>query len=130
LMPKVCGRIFNMHPNQMGWKNVRFDFENGRLAYSDRLGEKEILFGFGYKKPFKYIGTKSNIRSDASSNEYEAQASAAWINERTLAIYVYITDDVVNYLHLNAAFDDNRVTMLIKTMDVHYSRSGYMYGYN
>jgi len=127
----VSQQSYALYPNKAGWLNLRFTFDGnkGKLVYTNRRGEKEISFGLGYNEQFVFTDYIRQFGSE--STDIETQGSAAWIDERTLAVYLYFTDEDVAFMRLNAVFDKDRITLLIKPTEhpVAEDYSGYMYGY-
>ena len=132
---RVSGHTYALYPNKSGWLNARFEFsgysekgDTGKLVYTNRRGAYEIDFGMGYNIPF--IFSDFNRLYGSERTECEAHGSAAWIDNRTLALYLYFTEEEESYLRLNAVFDGNRLTILIKQGEGNMRQyGGYMYGY-
>jgi len=115
----VCGKTYRLFANDSGWSDVRFEFEadGGRMIYTNTRGKKEIPFGFGKQAGFKFPETHfpGDTFDVPGGKEYEAWASAGWVDERTLSILCHLTDDYCGNLRINAVFDGTRVTILLKS---------------
>ena len=106
----------------------------GRIVYSNRRGDnKEIPFGFGAQERFSFPETHypGLELGKPAGRGYEAHASAGWVDERTLSILCYITDDYCGSLRINAVFDGNRVTLFLKKTAEFFldDYEGWCYGY-
>lgn len=127
---QVSGKIYALFPNNPGWRHARFEFGGnaGKLTYVNRHGEFEILFGMGYNVKFIFKDFKRLFGPPGCN--CEAYGSAAWIDSRTLAVYLYFTDEEESFMRLNAVFDGERTTILVKSHEgVMTDYGGYMYGY-
>ena len=118
LSAAVSGKLYKLHPNEAGWRDVRFVFSGseGRMVYTNCRGTKEIPFGFGTAKPFVFPETHySGLRIGAPRGAgYASQASAGWVGGRTLFILCYLVDDHLGSLRVNAVFDGERITLCMK----------------
>jgi len=113
----VSGIKYRLNPNPMGISHVRFTFEGkaGRMEYKNATGEHCINFGFGSyiegKFPEKhYYGEQIGKQSGSC---YDCVASAAWADERTLIIHVYIVDIYCGTLKINVTFKENEISLLM-----------------
>ena len=127
----IAGRTYKIHPNKSGWEAVRFEFSNGpsgqtgQLHYTNRRGDKIIEFGMGHAIPFAFPEEQGN--ASAAVNGCDTYVNGGWIDDRTLGIYVY--NITAGYMHLNAVFEGDTVTILIKPQDGYRNDyGGYMYG--
>jgi len=127
IIVEVAGKTYKMHPNKSGWKTVRFEFsaDEGKLCYSNRRGDKEIVFGIGKSIPFQF--PEEPDRAANIDLPYDTHTNAAWIDNRTLAVSIY--NIAAGYMHLNAVFNNNELTILIRPLTGYRTDyGGYMYG--
>jgi len=131
---EVAGRTYKMHPNKSGWQTVRFEFtgdsgtvgQTGQLFYTNRRGDKKIAFGIGHSIPFAFP-EEPGIHLATVDGIYNTYINGGWIDDRTLAIYVY--DISTGFMQLNAVFEGDAVTILIKPQEGYRKDyGGYMYG--
>jgi len=63
---------------------------------------------------------------------YETHASAGWVDDNTLSVQCWLTDDYCGNLRVNAHFDGGRVTLYLKKAAEFFLEDyqGWMYGYN
>jgi len=132
----VSGKTYNLFANASGWSDVRFEFEanGGRMIYTNKRGTKKIPFGFGKQAGFNFPETHfpGNTFDVPGGKEYEAWASAGWVDHRTLSILCHLTDDHCGNLRLNAVFDGDRVTILLRKSAERFlmDYEGWVYGYS
>jgi hypothetical protein len=94
---------------------ARFDFsgDEGTMKYTNATGEHELRFGIGnYVEgifPETYYFWKRIGESGGRGFRYKA--SAAWFNANSLTIYLYIIDDSLGTLKINAYFEDDHLTL-------------------
>jgi len=123
----VAGKVYRLHPNKSGWKNVCFDFseKTGKISYSNRRGNKELIFGLGHAIPFEF--PDKAVRPGTEDLPHDTYTNGAWIDERTLGVSVY--DISAGFMHLNAVFKGDEVTILICPLTGYRGDyGGYMYG--
>jgi len=128
---EIAGRTYKLQPNKSGWQTARVEFSDspagqiGQLHYTNRRGNKTIEFGLGHAIPFAFP-EEPGIAS-ATVNSYDTYANGAWVDDRTLGIYVY--NIAAGYMHLNAVYEGDAVTILIKPQEGYRKDyGGYMYG--
>jgi len=132
----VSGKTYNLFANASGWSDVRFEFkaDGGRMIYTNKRGKKEIPFGFGKQAGFGFPETHfpGDTYNVAGGKEYEAWASAGWVDHRTLSILCHLTDDHIGNLRINAVFDGDRVTILLRKSAEGFlmDYEGWVYGYS
>lgn len=118
LSEKVNGKTYVMNENPMGIKDVCFSFheDEGTFTYTTDRGIHRIDFGFGYNKKGDFPETHySGTRIGTPKNTgYEMHASAAWCDEKTLLMVVYITDDYLGSLKMYAVFDGESIQIAMK----------------
>jgi hypothetical protein len=122
-----AGKVYRLHPNKSGWKNVCFDFseKTGKISYSNRRGSKELIFGLGHAIPFEF--PDKAVRPGIEDLPHDTYTNGAWIDERTLGVSVY--DISAGFMHLNAVFKGDEVTILICPLTGYRGDyGGYMYG--
>jgi len=127
LTAAIAGREYKLQPNKSGWKTVCFEFcdDIGKIIYDNRRGTKEIQFGIGKSIPFQFPDDPG--RAGPVDLSYDTHTNAAWINDRTLALCIY--NITAGYMHLNAVFEGDEVTILIKPLEGYRGDyGGYMYG--
>jgi CubicO group peptidase (beta-lactamase class C family) len=126
----VSGKTFKLVPNKAGWKTVRFDFagDTGKIAFTNRRGEKELPFGMKRAVPVKFPDAPNPRGWVAGGLDFDTFISAGWIDDRTLAVYAYGTGS--GYMQINAVFmEDGRITICIKPLEGYRGDyGGYMYG--
>jgi hypothetical protein len=104
---------YALEENQMGITRMRLSFngDQGTWEYTNGQGDKKLRFGIGRVLSGKFpqrnyfgeqIGTVAGI-------EYECLASAAWIDEQTLNMEVYITDIYLGGLRITFAFKGEEI---------------------
>jgi len=128
-MTDTTSLTYHMRPNEAGWRYLKFNFlsDGGTLEYTNRRGTYVIPFGFGHNKPFVFKDFSRLFGN--GPNECEAHASAGWINEHTLAIYIYCNDEEEAYIKLNAAFISEKIVLYIKsTNGILRDYANYIYG--
>ncbi|MFN8440298.1 MAG: serine hydrolase [Caldilineaceae bacterium] len=104
----VNGAWYALEENPMGISRMRlvFDGDQGAWEYTNKQGDNRLLFGIGRMVAGKfpqrnYFGEQIGV---ASGIPYECLASAAWVDEQTLNLEVYITDDYLGGLRISFAF--------------------------
>lgn len=127
---EISGKTYKLHPNKSGWLQARFEFtgDMGKLIYTNRRGNKEIIFGMGHAVPFLFPEAP-NPRAGTPGEQFDIYTSGGWADERSLIIHVY--DIASGFMQLQAVFDGNSVTMAIRPTDGYRGDyGGYMYGEN
>ena len=110
---EVNGAWYALEDNPMGITRMRLSFkeDQGTWEYTNGQGDNVLRFGIGRVLPDKFpqrnyfgeqIGSIPGV-------EYECLASAAWIDERTLNMEVYITDNHLGGLRISFAFKGEEI---------------------
>jgi CubicO group peptidase (beta-lactamase class C family) len=104
---------YALEDNPMGITRMRLSFrgDQGTWEYTNGQGDNVLPFGIGRVLCGKFpqrnyfgeqIGSTPGI-------EYECMASAAWIDEQTLNLEVYITDNYLGGLRISFAFKGEEI---------------------
>ena len=102
-----------MGQNRMNISSVQFVFgkDFGIMNYTNKTGTHEIRFGIcKYEDEIKqfpethYFGRQIGIPKGSG---YRYKASGAWFDEESLVIYLYVIDDYLGTLKINARFLEN-----------------------
>lgn len=114
ILEKVNGTTYELDPNPMGIKWVRFDFDcdAGTFNYENKQGVKSLPFGIcrnefslfpeeGYSD---LIGTYG-----VPGHKYECAASGAWTDSLKFKIKVQIIDKYFGALGMTFGFRDDRI---------------------
>ena len=113
IVSEVNGAWYALEDNPMGITQMRLSLEEdqGTWEYTNGQGDNVLRFGIGRMLSGKFpqrnyfgeqIGSVSGI-------EYECMASAAWIDEKTLNMEVYITDIYLGGLRISFAFKGEEI---------------------
>jgi CubicO group peptidase (beta-lactamase class C family) len=113
----IDGAWYALEENPMGITRMRLSFQGdqGAWEYSNGQGDNLLRFGIGrmvcgnfpQRNYFgEQIGTVTGV-------EYECMASAAWSDEQTLNLEVYITDDYLGGLRISFAFKGDEIGVLM-----------------
>lgn len=114
---KLINRVtFQMQDNVMGITKLRLEFagEQGRLCYTNLQGDKELPFGLGHNSfgLFPQEGYSDEIGSiPAKGNYYQCAASAGWIENNKLRIFVQIIDRYFGNIIMTLAFRDGTIAL-------------------
>jgi len=114
---EVDGVWYAMEDNPMGITRMRLSFQGdqGTWEYANGQGDNVLRFGIGRLLSGKFpqrnyfgeqIGSSPGV-------EYECQASAAWIDEQTLNMEVYITDIYLGGLRTSFAFKGEEISVFM-----------------
>ncbi len=116
---EIDGAWYSLDDNPMGISRTRLSFapglSEGMWEYTNGQGDNELRFGIGRVLPGTFpqrnycgeqIGSIPGI-------EYDCLASAAWIDEWTLNVEVYITDIHLGGLRMSFAFKGNEIGVLM-----------------
>jgi len=126
---QITNHVYKLHPNKPGWQQVKFGFTQnnvGQIHYTNRRGNKIISFGLGHAIPLLFPDQPMRHPNFVEVPP-DTYAGGAWVNERTLVINIY--EVAVGFLQLQAVFDKNNVTILLKPQDGYRKDyGGYMYG--
>lgn len=104
---------YALEENVMGITRMRLAFngDQGTWAYTNGQGDNVLQFGIGRMQAGKFpqrnyfgaqIGSVPGI-------EYDCLASAAWIDERTFNLEVYITDNYLGGLRISFVFKGEEI---------------------
>lgn len=109
IVPAIQGRRIPLSENPMGILYLTFTFEDdkGCMAYENSTGKKVLTFGFGrnYLADFPEEGYPDmDIRDFTPGNYYPAATSAAWLDERTLAIRSFMIGKHLAALYITVGF--------------------------
>lgn len=110
---EVNGAWYALEDNPMGITRMRLSFEGdqGTWEYTNDQGDKVLKFGIGRMvsgtfPQRNYFGEQIGT---VSGKEYECLASAAWIDEKTLNMEVYITDIHLGGLRISFGFKGEEI---------------------
>ncbi|MFT5369147.1 MAG: CubicO group peptidase (beta-lactamase class C family) [Candidatus Latescibacterota bacterium] len=110
---EVDGAWYALEENPMGITRMRLSFKGdlGTWEYTNGQGDNVLPFGIGHllsgKFPQRnYFGEQIGT---VSGREYDCLASAAWIDEKTLNMEVYITDIHLGGLRVSFAFKGEEI---------------------
>jgi hypothetical protein len=110
---EVDGAWYNLEDNPMGITKMRLSFKGNRgtWEYSNEQGDKVLQFGIGRQVAGKF--PQSNYFGEqigaVPGIEYDCTISAAWIDEQTLNMEVYITDTYLGGLRISFAFKGEEI---------------------
>lgn len=109
----VNGAWYTLEDNVMGITRMRLSFngEQGTWEYTNGQGDNVLPFGIGRvlagKFPQRnYFGAQIGV---IPGSTYECLASAAWINEQTFNLEVFITDHYLGGLRVSFAFKGEEI---------------------
>lgn len=102
---QVHSHIYRFAENPMGIINARIDFDDDKnvIEYEKNNHKYKLFFGMG-----------KNISGKFPEYDYNCISSGAWINEKTLVINCYITDDDFGTLVITLNFDGKSLTVDMK----------------
>lgn len=113
----VNGAWYTLEENPMGITRMRLSFngDQGTWEYSNGQGDNLLRFGIGQvlsgKFPQRnYFGEQIGV---ASGIPYDCLASAAWSDEQTFNLEVYVTDDYLGGLRISFAFKGEEIGVLM-----------------
>lgn len=112
-MADVDGVWYELEDNPMGITRMRLSFEGnqGTWEYTNDQGDNVLLFGVGKMVAGKfpqrnYFGEQIGQIPGVA---YDCLASAAWVDEQTLNMEVYITDNHLGGLRISFAFKGDEI---------------------
>jgi hypothetical protein len=115
--PEVSGAWYALEDNPMGITRMRlsFDGDGGAWEYTNAQGDNELQFGLGRlvsgEFPQRnYFGEQIGV---VPGLEYDCLASAAWIDEHTLNMEVYVTDIHLGGLRMSFAFEGDEIAVFM-----------------
>lgn len=101
----------------MGITRMRLCFQGdeGRWEYRNGQGDNVLHFGVGRLLPGKfpqrnYFGEQIGLIPGV---EYECLASAAWVDEQTFNLEVYITDIYLGGLRVSFVFKESEIAVFM-----------------
>ncbi len=107
VIQQVHSHIYRFAENPMGIVNARIDFDKDRsvIEYEKNSQKYKLYFGIG-----------KNVSCKFPEYNFDCICSAAWLNEQTLIINCYITDDDFATLVITLRFknDGKNVTVEMK----------------
>ncbi len=114
---EVSGIWYTLAANPMGITRTRltFDDNQGTWEYTNDQGDNVLHFGIGQMVADKfpqrnYFGEQIGT---SPGRPYECLASAAWVDEQTLNLEVYITDVYLGGLRVSFAFKGDEVSIFM-----------------
>lgn len=105
IVNQVHSHIYRFAENPMGIINARIDFDDDKnvIEYEKNNHKYKLFFGIG-----------KNISSKFPEYDYNCISSGAWVDESTLVINCYITDDDFGTLVITLNFDGKSLTVDMK----------------
>lgn len=120
---------YKLQENQMRISDVEFSINDkiGTMTYTNATGNHTIKFGFGdyVYDIFPEMGYYGNQIGVAKDGGYEYKASAAWFDDDSLIIYLYVIDDYFGTLKINVRFKDNEIVIQMSK-----SAEWFLHGYD
>jgi len=114
---EVNGAWYALEDNPMGITRMRLSFrdDEGTWEYTNGQGDNVLRFGIGRTLSGRfpqrnYFGGQIG---SAPGIEYECLASAAWIDDQTLNMEVYITDIHLGGLRISFAFKGDEISVFM-----------------
>ena len=113
----VNGAWYALEDNPMGITRMRLTFngEQGTWEYTNGQGDNLLHFGIGRMlsgtfPQRNYFGKQIGV---IPGTEYACLASAAWIDEQTINLEVFITDDYLGGLRISFAFKGDEISIFM-----------------
>jgi CubicO group peptidase (beta-lactamase class C family) len=117
VVSEVDGAWYALEDNPMEITRMRLSFEGdqGTWEYTNDQGDNVLRFGIGRQVSGKfpqrnYFGGQIGT---VPGTEYECMASAAWVDESTLNLEVYITDIHLGGLRISFAFKGEEISVFM-----------------
>jgi len=134
---KLSGKTFKLEENPMDIKWIRFNFTDDvcTLDYENKTGEKTVKFGMckNVFDRFPEEGYSDLVGGQyAKGNFYKSATSAAWLEDRKLAVHVQAIDKYFGRLFMLFSFkDENTVGIKMKSSAENFflEYNGYAAGY-
>lgn len=108
LAPNVNGVWYGLEDNPMGITRTRLSFQGdqGTWEYTNAQGDNVLHFGIGRMVSDKFPQRNYFAEQIGSipGTPYDCLTSAAWVDEQTLNLEVYITDIYLGGLRISFAF--------------------------
>lgn len=105
--------VFDQNPMGLQWCRFTFDGDGGVMEYENATGVKQLLFGFGHNviDRFPEEGYPDMEMVDFTpGNYYPCATSAAWQEERRLAIKTFMIGKHLGALYITIGFrEDGKV---------------------
>ena len=112
---KINGKTYTLRLNQMGIKNIRFEFDGdcGVLYYDTIRGAKKLPFGMGHNIETTFPETHYQDRQIGipANREFYAICSAVWTDENTILVRPYIADNCFGNAWMYFTFEGNSVSV-------------------
>lgn len=112
---KINGKTYTLRCNQMGIKNIRFEFEGdeGVLYYDTIRGAKKLPFGMAHNIECSFPETHYQDRQIGipADREFKAICSAVWTKENTLLVRPYIIDNCLGNAWMYFTFKGDSVSV-------------------
>ncbi len=116
---RINGKTFVLKDNPMGITEfcLKFNDDCGELIYKNAQGDKRLKFGIG-KNEFSLFPEEGYSREvggiKQEGNYYKCAASAAWIEEKKLAVKVQIIDEYFGKLQILISFkNEGEISILM-----------------
>ncbi len=107
----INGKTYKMNSNRMGITEitVKLNGDSGEFIYKNAQGDKCLKFGIG-RNEFSLFPEEGYSREvggvEQEGNYYKCAASAAWIEDKKLAIKVQVIDEYLGKLNILMSFKD------------------------
>ena len=112
---KINGKTYTLRCNQMGIKDIRFEFEGdeGVLYYDTIRGAKKLPFGMAHNIECSFPETHYQDRQIGipADREFKAICSAVWTKENTLLVRPYIIDNCLGNAWMYFTFKEDSVSV-------------------
>ncbi len=111
----VNGKTYTLRCNQMGIKDIRFEFEGDRgvLYYDTIRGAKKLDFGMAHNVETTFPETHYQDRQIGvpADREFKAICSAVWTADHTLLVRPYIIDNCFGNAFMYFTFEGDTVSV-------------------
>ena len=112
----VNGKQYVLENNKMGIKrlSITLDKDGGKLVYENAQGEKELHFGIlkNVITEFPEDGyANMQIGRSPAGYRHPCAVSAAWLDDRALAIKVHMVGNHLGGLYIRLGFSGERVSL-------------------
>lgn len=110
---QINGAWYALEDNPMGITRLRLSFtgDRGTWEYTNAQGDKTLDFGLGRMVSGKFPQTNhfGEQIGVVPGTAYDCLASAAWVDQQTLNLEVYITDIHLGGLRISFGFKRDRI---------------------
>ncbi len=111
---ELNGRTYCLEKNPMGIEYIKFDIQDdkGKLTYKNEQGIKELFFGLGHNEFAKFPEENYSdmiCMVPEPGHKYDCAASADWVEEQKLRIYVQIIDKYFGNLTMEFGFKEDKI---------------------